>query len=178
MTVYQFLKQLLDRTHRVLRTRGRALLVAAPLVAAPVYLVACALTPKQAQTAEAIAGPACNLLGAGAGVAPVSYVSAIGGIVAVICQDVEQEIIADETVTPDAGSPAAPAQAATSSADAGSPAPVGVQLRSKLVLMAQPGCKAVPIPGDPRHQTACPELHATILAGGDRIDARKAKARR
>jgi hypothetical protein len=120
----------------------------------------CKLTPAQATAANAILKPICD--GTGPALAPVPYIGPFGGLIALVCDEVEAQIVADETVVPvDAGVTDGGVKAALVHAQ----------------LVAAPGCAAVPIPGDPRHQVACPELHEQILAAGRKVDARKAVRR-
>lgn len=147
-----------------LRNALAAVLVAlagGAISAGTVATTGCKLSVEQAKTAAAIVNPLCDVAGAAASAVP--YTAADGSIVAFICKEVEAEILAAETVAPDGGA-------------AGDGGAVAAALPGKLVLTSATSCKAVPIPGDPRHQTACPELHALILAAGDRIDSRKARA--
>jgi len=138
---------------------------------------ACRLSLAEAVEANAIAGPLCASLGPD--LAPVPFVGPFSGLIALICPAVEQEIVAAETVEPvDAGAPAPVASVPDGGAltDAGAPV-LAAAPRRHAHFKVDPHCVATPIPGDPLHQWACPELHALILAAEKRAIIREQQVR-
>lgn len=140
-------------------TSLRRVLASCLVTSAIALLVACHLTPQQAAIFNAVDVPLCAAVGGGIAVESTP----LGAIVALLCPAVAAEIVAAETTQPvDAGAAAVDAGANSAKASTSVPAAIAVSA----------GCVPVAVPGDPLHQTACPELHARVLAASSRVMAR------
>jgi hypothetical protein len=113
------------------------------------------LTPEASAALNALEGPACDLAGNEVSNNSTKFtgatavlIGAAGDVTAVLCRDTLSALIAAET------GPAAAARVVV----------VRQSQAAPVSLAATPGCKPVAIPGDARHQVACQELHAAILA--------------
>jgi hypothetical protein len=138
--------------------RGVAAICASLLLS---LLVACHLSAQQVAQIDAFDGPACDALGGGISM----LVAPLGGIVALVCKPIADEIAQAEETSP------------TPPADAGAPVKASASSSTTVTIAVSAPCKPTKIPGDPFGQVACPELHDKVLAAELRMFARRAAAK-
>jgi len=146
-----------------------------PLFLLLAALVGCKpLTAAEATVLHLEVGPDCSQLGVDVGTVRLGIVGdVLDAVVGLLCAPIANDIISAESPAP---APAV-ADAGATPAVPSAGAPVAATSSSVAALFhVTPGCVPVPVPGDPLHEVACPELHAAILTSCKRLLTNAAKA--